>query len=70
MHLQGSRIFLKSYLPRASEDRQCTCPPKKFTFPIKVGRKFILNILFHLPNIKIVLIIFCQGIMPLLAETK
>ena len=44
---QGSRIFFKNYLPRASEDRKFTCPPKKFTFPIKVGRKLILNILFH-----------------------
>ena len=44
---QGSRIFKKSYLPRASEDRKFTCPAKKFTFPIKIGKKLILNILFH-----------------------
>ena len=44
---QGSRIFLKTYLPRASEDRKFTCPPMKFTFPMKVGRKLIFNIIYY-----------------------
>ena len=44
---RGLEFFLKTYLPWASDDRKFTCPPKKFTFPLKDGRKLILIILFH-----------------------
>ena len=62
---RGLEFFLKTYLPWASEDRKFTCPPKKFTFPIKVNFCKKINFQHLIPclltgNMKVVLITFAR----------